>query len=305
MLHVISSAEGLSATISTIGASLVSLVVPGQDGTPVDVVLGFEHEDDYRDNPCFFGATVGRCVNRIAGARFSLGDKEYRLTANDGANCNHSGRDFWAMRPWEVAEADDAHVALALHSPSGDQGFPGAVDATATYRLAGNALEVTYAATTSEPTIVNMTNHAYYNLNGHDSGLAMAHELSIDANSRLVSDETVLPTGDVAVVANTAWDWAFSGLLDNVFSEPDAAFSQCAQIRHTGALLIGTYDNFTRGDPAGFLRNINSHMPTARQNKLLFIEKTGHTYQQKQQEVADKILAQLQEWRDQDAVHHG
>ena len=111
--------------------------------------------------------------------------------------------------------------------------------------------------------------------------------------------------GWVDCIANTAWDWAFSGLLDNVFSEPDADFSQCAQIRHTGALLIGTYDNFTRGDPAGFLRNINSHMPTARQNKLLFIEKTGHTYQQKQQEVADKILAQLQEWRDQDAVHHG
>lgn len=234
MLHVISSAEGLSATISTIGASLVSLVVPGQDGTPVDVVLGFEHEDDYRDNPCFFGATVGRCVNRIAGARFSLGDKEYRLTANDGANCNHSGRDFWAMRPWEVAEADDAHVALALHSPSGDQGFPGAVDATATYRLAGNALEVTYAATTSEPTIVNMTNHAYYNLNGHDSGLAIAHELSIDANSRLVSDETVLPTGDVAVVANTAWDFRQPRRIDAAL--PSSGFDTCFVLANDGRL---------------------------------------------------------------------
>ncbi len=111
--------------------------------------------------------------------------------------------------------------------------------------------------------------------------------------------------GWVDCIAYTAWDWAFSGLLDNASSDPDGDFSQCAQITHTGALLIGTYDNFTRGDPAGFLRNINDHMPTASQNKLIFIEHTGHTYQQKQQEIAEKILAQLQEWRTQDAVRHG
>ena len=110
--------------------------------------------------------------------------------------------------------------------------------------------------------------------------------------------------GWVDCIAYTAWDWAFSGLLDNASSDPDGDFSQCAQITHTGALLIGTYDNFTRGDPAGFLRNINDHMPTASQNKLIFIEHTGHTYQQKQQEVAEEILAQLQEWRTQDAVRH-
>ena len=110
--------------------------------------------------------------------------------------------------------------------------------------------------------------------------------------------------GWVECIAYTAWDWQFSGLLNNVWTEPDGDFSQCGQITHTGALLIGTYDNFTNGDPAGFLRNINAHMPTARENKLIFIEKTGHTYQMKHQEVADRILAQLQEWRKDDAVHH-
>ena len=110
--------------------------------------------------------------------------------------------------------------------------------------------------------------------------------------------------GWVECIAYTAWDWAFSGMLNNVWTEPDGDFSECAQITHTGALLIGTYDNFTNGDPAGFLRNINAHMPTARENALIFIEKTGHTYQMKHQEVADKILKQLQDWRENDAVHH-
>lgn len=110
--------------------------------------------------------------------------------------------------------------------------------------------------------------------------------------------------GWVECIAYTAWDWAFSGMLNNVWTEPNGDFSECAQITHTGALLIGTYDNFTNGDPAGFLRNINAHMPTAKENTLIFIEKTGHTYQMKHQEVADKILKQLQDWRENDAVHH-
>ena len=103
--------------------------------------------------------------------------------------------------------------------------------------------------------------------------------------------------GWVECIAYTAYDWQFSGLLNNVFVEPDHDFSQCEQITHTGALLIGTYDNFTYGDPAGFLRNINDHIPTHGQNKLIFIEGTGHTYQMKHQEVADDILRLVQDWR--------
>ena len=105
--------------------------------------------------------------------------------------------------------------------------------------------------------------------------------------------------GWVECTVATAYDWVHGGLLNNVHTHPDGDFSQVEQITHTGALLIGTYDNFTDGDPAGFLRLINSHMPTAAENRLLFIECTGHTYQQKQQELADKLLALLQDWRKQ------
>ena len=103
--------------------------------------------------------------------------------------------------------------------------------------------------------------------------------------------------GWVQCTVATAHDWLFSGLLNNVHTSPDGDFSQVSQITHTGALLIGTYDNFTDGDPSGFLRNINSHMPTASENRLIFIERTGHTYQQKHQEVADKILELIEDWR--------
>lgn len=103
--------------------------------------------------------------------------------------------------------------------------------------------------------------------------------------------------GWVECVANTAYDWQFSGLLNNVHTAKDGNFSQAEKITHAGALLVGTYDNFTDGDPAEFLRNLNAHMPTADRNKLILIEKTGHTYQMKHQEVADDILHQLQEWR--------
>ena len=103
--------------------------------------------------------------------------------------------------------------------------------------------------------------------------------------------------GWVECIANTAYDWQYSGLLNNVHTAKDGDFSQAGKITHTGALLVGTYDNFTDGDPSEFLRNLNNHMPTAKENKLIFIEKTGHTYQMKNQEVADDILHQLQEWR--------
>ena len=103
--------------------------------------------------------------------------------------------------------------------------------------------------------------------------------------------------GWVTCIADTAWDWQFSGLLNNVHTAKDGDFSQASSLSHTGALLVGTYDNFTDGAPSDFLRNLNNHMATAADNKLIFIEKTGHTYQMKHQEVADKILAQLQEWR--------
>ena len=132
------------------------------------------------------------------------------------------------------------------------------------------------------------------------SGVTEREKQAILAQVERGDGDEMLPfpfMGWVECIANTAWDWQFSGLLDNVHTAKDGDFSQAEKITHTGALLVGTYDNFTDGDPVEFLRNLNAHMPTAAQNKLIFIEKTGHTYQMKNQEVAEDILRQLQEWR--------
>lgn len=146
------------------------------------------------------------------------------------------------------------------------------------------------------------------NLNHMMSGVQEWDALFIKQMVERGQGEEMLPfpfMGWVDCIANTAWDWKFSGLLNNVFTETDGDFSQCSKITHTGALLIGTFDTFTNGDPSGFLKNINNHIPTAKENSLIFIEGTGHTYQHKEQEVAQKILGQLQEWRTQDALCHG
>ncbi|MBE5775027.1 MAG: alpha/beta fold hydrolase [Clostridiales bacterium] len=132
------------------------------------------------------------------------------------------------------------------------------------------------------------------------SGVTDREKLLIQEQVERGDGEKMLPfpfMGWVDCIANTAWDWQFSGLLNNVHTARDGDFTQAGKVTHTGALLVGTYDNFTDGDPAEFLRNLNEHMPSAAENKLIFIEKTGHTYQMKHQELADDILRQLQEWR--------
>ena len=132
------------------------------------------------------------------------------------------------------------------------------------------------------------------------SGVTEREKRIIKQQVELGRGEKMLPfpfMGWVECIADTAWDWQFSGLLNNVHTSGDGDFSQAEKITHTGALLVGTYDSFTDGDPSEFLRNLNDHMPYRKENDLIFIEKTGHTYQGKHQEMADKVLAQLEEWR--------
>ena len=138
------------------------------------------------------------------------------------------------------------------------------------------------------------------NLNHMMSGVTQREKNMILEQVNRGDGNKLLPfpfMGWVECIADTAYDWQFSGLLNNVHTEKNGDFSQAEKISHSGALLVGTYDNFTDGDQAEFLRNINNHMPKSQENKLIFIEKTGHTYQKKQQELANNILQQLQEWR--------
>ncbi len=206
----LTNARGLSATVLSYGASLQAMLVPGRDGVFADVVLGHATLTPYLAQPQYLGATVGRFGNRIAGGRFVLDGIEYRVPANNGPNALHGGAGGFDKANWTVAavDADAVAVTLAHVSADGDQGFPGTLRATATYRLTdADELHIDYGAETDRPTIVNITNHAYWNLGGEGGGTAMDHRLQILADAYLPTDTTAIPTGERRAVAGTAFDF--------------------------------------------------------------------------------------------------
>ena len=207
-LYRFENSHGMVMEVSDFGATLYSLLVPTKNG-PVDVVLGYDDPAGYEGpSGTFFGATVGRNANRIAGGKFTLEGKTYILDVNNGPNNLHSGLDFYSFRVWQVAAVTENAITFALHSPHGDQGYPGALDMTVTYTLTEeNTLRIDYYGVPQAKTPVNMTNHSYFNLNGHDSGNILDHTLWLDADHYTPADETSIPTGQIAPVADTPMDF--------------------------------------------------------------------------------------------------
>lgn len=205
------NARGMRATIISYGAAVQSVVVADRDGMMADVALGHADLQAYLEAPQFIGATVGRVANRIAGGRFMLDGVMYQVPCNDGPNTLHGGPAGFDKANWQVLEIgrDPPGVTLGLASPDGDQGFPGALQVTAAYTLTeGGELRVDYRAETDAPTLVNITNHAYWNLAGEGApGGAMDHLLTIHAEHFLPTDAGAIPTGEVRPVAGTAFDF--------------------------------------------------------------------------------------------------
>lgn len=215
---VFDSGTGISARVFTFGATLASLILPDRRGCPADVVLGHDDVQGYIARQSFFGETVGRYANRISGGRFTLDGETFQLPLNDGGNCLHGGGDGFDRRNWTVrsaGEAGSASAVLGLHSPDGDGGFPGAVDATVTYGMdAGGTLTITFEAEVSRPTVLNMTNHALYSLSGEDSpGGAVGHRLTIPAGAFTPVDANLIPTGEIRAVAGTPFDFTAGRIL--------------------------------------------------------------------------------------------
>ena len=209
----LTNGHGVSATVITYGATLQSLVAPGRDGKGADIVLGFADASAYVKNASYFGATVGRFANRIAKGRFALDGKTYQLALNNnGVAALHGGVKGFDKVVWKVLDTKSgpsASVTLGYLSPDGDQGYPGALTATATYALdEQNQLTITYGATTDKPTIVNMTNHALFNLAGEGSPEgAMGNVLTILADGYSPVDSELIPTGATTPVDGTAFDF--------------------------------------------------------------------------------------------------
>lgn len=207
-LYTLRNRQGMELAVTDLGAALVALRVPDGEGLPVDVVLGYDSAGGYEAGGYFFGAIVGRCANRIGGAAFSLNGRDYQLARNDGGNSLHSGPDCYHLRFCDVVETGESHIALALHSPDGDQGYPAAVDIRVTYTLTEeNGVQLHYEAVPQGDTLINLTSHSYFNLNGHGSGPITGHRLWLDAAHFTPADAASVPTGEILPVAGTPMDF--------------------------------------------------------------------------------------------------
>ena len=207
-LYTLTNKNGMEIAVSDYGATLVQVIVPDKEGKPCDVVLGYDEAAGYEEGDLFFGAIVGRSANRIGGASFELNGVTYQLEKNDNGNNLHSGMDFYNQRMWKVKETADDYITFELDSPDGDQGYPGAVHIEVTYTLTeDNAVKIAYHAVPDADTLINMTNHSYFNMDGHASGDVLDQEVWIDADAFTRADAESIPTGEITPVEGTPMDF--------------------------------------------------------------------------------------------------
>jgi aldose 1-epimerase len=217
----LSGPKGLRAELLTYGARLAELWVPDRTGTLADIVLGQDNLADWQTHGTYLGATCGRYANRIADGRFPLDGRTILLDQNEGAQHLHGGVAGFDSRIWQIESHSATHVTFALTSPDGEMGYPGTLRVRTTYRLdPGLAIEM--EATTDAPTIVNLVNHAYFNLAGQGAGDIMGHILQIDAGFYLPVDSRLIPTKEVLSVAGTAFDFRQPRLIGAALPGPSA-----------------------------------------------------------------------------------
>ena len=207
LVHSIVLSNGkLNCEIITYGAALRTPYVPDRDGTPTDIVLGYDTLVQYIQEDGYFGATIGRVANRIAKGAFSLNGKTYTLPINDGSNHHHGGPVGFSHRNWNVVQATQDSVTLELASQDGEQGYPGNLKVTVEYSLRDNALVVRQTAIADKDTLCSLTNHSYFNLGGHNSGTAMGQNILLFAHEYTPSNSEGIPLGNIVPVEGTPMD---------------------------------------------------------------------------------------------------
>ncbi len=218
-LHTIGSGP-LELEILDLGAALHRLHVTSPSGIRRNVVLGHPDVEGRLASKAYLGSTVGRFANRIAGGRFTLDGTEHRLATNDGRNTLHGGPDGFDRRQWTVLEHTPSSVVFGLESPDGDQGFPGRLTVTAAYSVTDDTVRLEYTAQTDAPTIVSLTNHAYFNLDGEEAGTIDGHTLTLPSRSYTAAGPGLIPTGELADVAGTPLDLRDGPVLGVVVRRP-------------------------------------------------------------------------------------
>ena len=244
-IYTLTNTLGFEVSVTNYGGAVTSLKTPDRDGNFGEIVLGFETLEDYVHNPRFFGALIGRHANRIARGRFSLNGVEYQLPCNNGANHLHGGFKGFDKRVWDVRKSEKT-LHLTYFSKDGEEGYPGNVTAAVDYTLLDNELRVDYRATTDHDTIVNLTNHSYFNLRG--TGTILDHELTLNADNFTPVSSDLIPNGEIRSVAGTPMDFRRGKAIGEQIQEP---YDQLG--------FTGGYDhNFVVNDYDGSLRSAAS-----------------------------------------------
>jgi len=209
----------VSVELLPYGATIRAIRVPDRAGNAVDVCLGYETLAEYRQQDAYLGAIIGRCANRIGGARFAIDGREYRLTANEGENQLHGGPAGFHQKLWAYT-CDESSVTFSADSPDGEEGFPGNLHAEVTYTLKDGTLTIDYQATTDADTVVNLTNHAYFNLGGQVGGTVTDHVLTLQASHYTPAGAGNIPTGEILPVDGTPLDLRSGAVLGERLNDP-------------------------------------------------------------------------------------
>ncbi|MDZ7717724.1 MAG: aldose epimerase family protein [Balneolaceae bacterium] len=241
-LFTLTNSNGMEVSITNYGGIVTSIKVPDEDGNIENVVLGFDNLEQYKSGHPFFGAIAGRYANRIANGQFELNGETYQLATNDGENHLHGGEEGFDKKLWDAeVNEDENSVTLSYLSPDGEEGYPGNLDVEVTYTLTEeNELRIDYHATTDKATVVNLTNHSYFNLSGDPSQGILDHLLMIHADRYTPVDEGLIPTGELRPVEGTPFD----------FTEPETVGARIESIPP------GYDHNFVLNDPNSGIRQI-------------------------------------------------
>ena len=221
-LYVLSNSRGMEVCVTNYGGRIVSVMVPDKNGNYRDVVLGHDSIADYVNIDGNFGALIGRYGNRINQGMFKIGDTEYKLPRNNYGHCLHGGPKGFHHAVWNAEVLNDSTIAMSLSSPDGEAGFPGNLDVKVVYGLtADNALKIDYTAHTDKPTVVNLTNHSYFNLSGDPSQDVLGEYVQINADAFTPIDSTFMTTGEIRSVENTPFDFRTEKLLGRDINADD------------------------------------------------------------------------------------
>lgn len=223
-LIVLSDAT-VSVELIPYGAAVRSILVPDRNGNMTDICLGYETLEEYQQQDACLGGIIGRCANRIGGARFTIDGREYHVTANEGANQLHGGNVGFHKKLWAYTYGDSC-VTFTLDSPDGEEGFPGSLHVEVTYSLENSTLSIDYRATADKDTVVNLTNHAYFNLAGQAGGPVTDHVLRVRAESYTPAGSGNVPTGEIVPVAGTPLDLRDGAVLGDRLDAPFLAASR-------------------------------------------------------------------------------